>query len=210
MKKRYDEIMEKIEVTEEMRSRILQNIQQADITPHAKIVRFPSARKYLSLAACLAILFVGVLTVPSRLNPEQGNESEPLAPGSDIVTVSSAKELSDSVGFEIKDIPTLPFSVENVTYTVYWQELAQISYSGEGQTLTFRKSADEGDNSGNYIVYENIVEKTIDGNTLLLKGDGDTYSLVLWESDGYSYSLYFENGVQESDCIDVYIQVDRT
>ena len=36
LKKRYDEIMDYIEVTEQMRSRILNNIQQADVSAPPK------------------------------------------------------------------------------------------------------------------------------------------------------------------------------
>ena len=47
--KRYDEVMKHVEVTPEMRRRILRNIEQADLTEAAprKVVRSP-----LSQAAC--------------------------------------------------------------------------------------------------------------------------------------------------------------
>ena len=43
MKNRYDEVMNKIEVTDEMRNRILQNLQSVDFEqkPQNKVVRLP-------------------------------------------------------------------------------------------------------------------------------------------------------------------------
>ena len=47
MKKRYDEIMDHIEVTDEMRARILTNLREADLTKSAqtKIVQVSSIRR---------------------------------------------------------------------------------------------------------------------------------------------------------------------
>lgn len=50
MGKAYDEIMEKIEVTPEMRRRVLERIARED-TVSSKVVRFPARRKYLPVAA---------------------------------------------------------------------------------------------------------------------------------------------------------------
>ena len=62
MKKRYDEVMDRIELTGEMRSRILGNIQRMDLsaTSERKVLPFRSIRKYMSAAACLAVLLAGV------------------------------------------------------------------------------------------------------------------------------------------------------
>lgn len=197
MKKRYDEIMDKIEVTDEMRSRILQNIQRADIAsqPKTKVIRFPAIPKYLSIAACFAVLLIGALIVPHLLNPEQGNEPGLMAPGGDIVTVDSAGALSQAVGFEVNDLTDLPFTVDETTYTAYWQEMAEITYTGDGQSVTFRKSIGEDDNSGDYSTYENVMEKELNGNTVTLKGNGNAYTLAVWSDDNFSYSLQISDGI---------------
>lgn len=70
MKKRYDEIMDKIEVTDEMRARILNHLQEVDLTKRTrpKVLRLSSVKKYLSVAACFAILLLGVLTLLGLLD----------------------------------------------------------------------------------------------------------------------------------------------
>ena len=53
------------------------------------------------------------------------------------------------------NIVGLPFEMEQTEYTSYWQEMAQVSYTREGQTLIYRKSVGKEDNSGNYTNYQN-------------------------------------------------------
>ena len=50
---KYDEVMEKLEVTPEMRARILQNVETQMTEPRKKPNRL---RRFAALAACLAIL----------------------------------------------------------------------------------------------------------------------------------------------------------
>ena len=113
MKKRYDEIMDRIEVTDEMRARILNNLQDADLMKHTqpKVVGFSSIKKYLSIAACFAILLAGVLTLPGLL--DRGRQpSEVLNPGADIVDAASMEELSEMIEFEVEEVAGLPFTPE--------------------------------------------------------------------------------------------------
>lgn len=44
---KYDELMDRIEVTPEMRQRILKNIETADLTPDKKVLRFHHLKQYL-------------------------------------------------------------------------------------------------------------------------------------------------------------------
>ena len=54
------------------------------------------------------------------------------------------------------------------------------------------------DNSGDYGVYDVIVDKALQGVTFELKGSAELYYLAVWNTDGYSYSLSFENGIDEA------------
>ena len=59
MSKSYHEIMEKIEVTDEIRTRILNNVsKQVFSIPHKEIT-FPHLWKMASIAACVALLLIG-------------------------------------------------------------------------------------------------------------------------------------------------------
>lgn len=196
MNNRYDEVMDKIEVTDEMRNRILQNLQSVNFVQkhHNKTVRFSPIKKYLSVAACFAILLVGVLMLPNMLNSvPSGNEV--LTPGTNIAKVSTLEELSNEVGFEVSDITGLPFEVQEKTYTAYWDELAEIDYRGEGQTAVFRKSSGQDDNSGDYTEYPDTQETTVGTFAVTLKGQSGSYVLATWHDGQYSYSLNITNGL---------------
>ena len=98
-----------------------------------------------------------------------------LAPNNDIVKVSSIEELSNTVGCEVES----PFVAEQIEYTAYWQEMAQISYTGKGQTLIYRKSVGEEDNSGDYTDYQNCIEVEINTISVQLKGNAETFNLAI-------------------------------
>ena len=54
LKQRYNEVMEHIVVTDEMRARILAAVQQADLTPRKKAIRFDRILKMAAAAAACA------------------------------------------------------------------------------------------------------------------------------------------------------------
>ena len=65
MKQRYNEVMEHIVVTDEMRARILAAVQQADLTPRKKAIRFDRILKMAAAAAaCAAVVVVGQNAMP--------------------------------------------------------------------------------------------------------------------------------------------------
>lgn len=192
--KAYDEIMGKIEVTEEMRRRVLARIAAEDIAPaRPKVLRFPVWKKYLSAAACLILVIAGAAALPwlVQLLPPEGDVQ--VVP--QIEEAPSLAELSRLVGFEVEEGFALPFEPEETTYCSYWNELAQIQYSGAGQTATYRQSAGTEDNSGDYTAYGDVAELAAGGLTVTLKGSGGAYVLAVWTDGSFSYSLGLSQGV---------------
>ncbi len=201
MKKRYDEVMDRIEVTDEMRGRILGNIQKMELeaAPERNVIPFPNLKKYLSVAACFVVLLAGAFVAGNMTGIFRPNDPAVLTPADGIVDVGTLEELSAHVGFEVEELNGLPFEVKETTYTVYWQELAEIVYTGEGQTATFRKSVGTEDNSGNYNAYANVKNIQIGSLTVTLKGNGDAYTLAIWSADGYAYSASLSDGISEKE-----------
>lgn len=201
--KAYEEIMDKIEVTPEMRRRVLQRVAAEEITPaKPRVLRFPAWKKYLSAAACLVLVIAGAVILPRLLKPEE-QEPPPLLLSPGIEEAPSLAELSGLVGFEVDTEFTLPFEPEETTYCSYWNELAQIQYSGQGQTATYRQSAGTQDNSGDYTAYGDVVEITAGGLPITLKGDGGAYALAVWTDGTFSYSLHLSQGVPEAEWLDI-------
>lgn len=200
MKRRYDEVMDRVEVTDEMRERILGNLQKIDLAAAAnsRVIRFPNIRKYLSAAACFAVLLAGFYAAGHMAGIFRPNEPN-VAVVNGIVEVDTLEQLVDAVGFEVEELTALPFATEETTYASYWNELAEISYTGEGQTATFRKSAGTEDNSGDYNAYSAVKEIHMGPLTATLKGSGEVYTLAVWSADGYAYSICLSDGISESE-----------
>lgn len=197
--KAYDAVMNRVEVTPEMRERVLKRIGEAEITPaRPKVLRLPALKRYLSAAACLALVIVGAAVLPRLLGPErQDPPLVQLPPGME--EAQSLQELSGLVGFEVREDFTLPFAVEETEYLAYGTDLAQVTYTGGGLTATYRQSAGEGDNSGDYTPYPSSVELDLDGLAVTLKGEGGAYVLAVWTDGRYSYSVALSTGIAEAE-----------
>lgn len=204
LRRAYDEIMDKVEVTEEMRRRVLARIAQADIAPaRPKVLRFPAWKKYLSAAACLVLVIAGAAVLPRLLTPAQPNPPPIVMVPPTVEEAASLQELSELVGFEVETGFALPFDVTETTYRAYLGELAEVAYSDANQIAVFRQSAGTGDNSGDYTVYSDVTKITAGGLPVTLKGDGGTYVLAVWTDGAFSYSLRLSQGVPEAEWLAV-------
>lgn len=197
MKRAYDEIMERIQVTEEMRTRILEHLQSANPTSTAKAIPFPAIKKYCSIAACFVLLLAGAVALPHLLN--QADPEPPVLAGPSIVEAASLQELSELVGFEVTADFSLPFEADKITYCSYWNEMAQINYSGEGCSATYRQSLGPNDNSGDYNTYSDTTVIAVNGLNVTLKGDNGIYTLAIWTDKSCTYSLSFSPGAKADD-----------
>ncbi len=219
MSKKYNEIMDQVRVTDEMKQRVLQNVKEeieAEKTPESgKIIRsrflsYGRASRYLSVAACIMMLLVGGLTVPKLLNRgnapqnEAGGEVGAMV-GNGMVEVDSLAELSQSIGFSVLEIKNIPFEVTSTVYTNGWNEFAQVEYQGGSQeeAVLFRKARGTDDISGDYNVYSDVKEITVNEVSVTLKGDEGQYKLAIWQQDGFAYSLSYEPDGSE----DVFVEM---
>ncbi|MCF0149868.1 MAG: hypothetical protein HUJ80_00480 [Firmicutes bacterium] len=198
MKNKYDEMMEHIEVTPQMRERILQNIERADLTPQRtrKAVRSSYIRQLAALAACLVVILTLAIAQPGLLQSLKGNDSPGIvAPANGMVEADSLEELSAMVGFDVCEVSDLPFRAEEVTYISYWEKLAEITYRGEGKTATWRTGISTEDISGDFNAYESETALTANGITVTLKGSADVYTLATWTDGTYAYALSLSDGI---------------
>ncbi len=178
---KYEEIMDRVEVTPEMRQRVLSNLEQA------RKPKRPALRQLMSLAACLAIL----LCCWYAWKPRQQTQVEnPGAQGaSQVENVASLEALSQKTGVPMKELTGLPFDVEATQYVSYWEELAEIQYFGQTDSLCYRKSHGTEDNSGDYNVYSQVKTLDVSGCAVTLKGGAEGYSLAAWTDGTYAYSI---------------------
>ena len=201
--------MNKIEVDEAMRGRILSYVENLNLETEkaaksreeSKIrqLRRRTVRNITAAAACIAILLVCTFAWPKLTGPGELETKESVSIANGMVEVNSIDELSAAVGFQVSEVNGLPFTVENEVYTSYWDEMAQIEYTGEGETAVFRKGMGTDDVSGDYNVYSNVKEITVGANSVTLKGNTDSFTLAVWTDGDYSYSLDISSGLSEDE-----------
>lgn len=214
--KKYEEIMDRLKVTEKMKECILENLQEMlskDPMAFSKKnvwMRLHLQQKYIAAVAGIVVLLAGIFAVPRFVGVDTPENPPVLGmQGGGIEEKASAEELSKAVGFAVADISTLPFEVSDCIYQSYDGEMAEIIYFGDDeQTLTYRKEVGDSDISGDYNVYKKEKKVTVDGKEAVLKGDGIKYNLAVWTYGRFSYSVYFGNGMSESEMLTVITETD--
>lgn len=204
MSKLYNEIMENIYLTPETKGQILCHVSERE--RKAKVQNMKKWTKYISVAACCALV-VGAAYGIHTLHPDKTVSEEEDMTTADMVDdgaqianpmkeYGSAEELSDAVGFTVREIGELPFTVKETLYFTYDDTLAEIRYTGDDQEVYFRKSQGEDeDNSGVYNTYSQTTTITVGDTEITCKGESDAYELAIWKKDGYSYSISLQTGI---------------
>lgn len=204
MSKLYNEIMENIYLTPETKEQILCHVSERE--RKAKVQNMKKMTKYISIAACCALV-VGAAYGIHTLHPDKTVSEEEDMTTADMVDdgaqianpmkeYGSAEELSDAVGFTVREIGELPFTVKETLYFTYDDTLAEIRYTGDDQEVYFRKSQGEDeDNSGVYNTYSQTTTITVGYTEITCKGESDAYELAIWKKDGYSYSISLQTGI---------------
>lgn len=115
-------------------------------------------------------------------------------PFTDSSTLEEAEKL---VGFDI----TVPDSIDGLTERIYRSSdfgMLEILYTNNDETKAcVRKAVGTDDISGDYNVYSDITEETVDGKTVTFKGDNSNVSLAIWTDGEYTYSVSLDSGNKE-------------
>ncbi|MBO6271047.1 MAG: hypothetical protein J6N19_18110 [Clostridium sp.] len=197
---KYNEVMGRLELSDEAKARILSNVTEraeTDTPRQGKVIPFSGIRRYAAVAACLAVVMLAVFALP-RLQQDPNGPSD-VASNGGIQECESADALAAAVGFPVEELSNLPFVQEEVCYAVYFGEMAQITYGSSDTSVTLRKARGNEDISGDFNEYSSVSELKIDTVPVTLKGDGDTCSLALWQREGFSYSLSIDPGISEQE-----------
>lgn len=204
MSKLYNEIMENIYLTPETKEQILCHVSERE--RKAKVQNMKKWTKYISVAACCALVVGAAYGIHTLHSDKTVSEEEDMTTadmvddGAQIANpmkeYGSAEELSDAVGFTVREIGELPFTVKETLYFTYDDTLAEIRYTGDDQEVYFRKSQGEDeDNSGVYNTYSQTTTITVGDTEITCKGESDAYELAIWKKDGYSYSISLQTGI---------------
>lgn len=115
----------------------------------------------------------------------------------------SPEALSKKVGFEVAVPEKLGEFERTALFSI--DTLAQVIYADGEQELCYRVSpADGGDNSGDYVDYEQMKTEKVGEISVTFKGDGEKVSLAIWTQNGYDYSVGIrETGVSMDEMVSI-------
>jgi hypothetical protein len=199
---KYNEFMERIEVTPQMYERISKHIRDISLNEvsYKSKTSFPYKR-ILYLAASFLFLFIGVFALKNviGIKPQQPE----LSNMPNIEEHNTIHELSSSVGFQVQEVQQLPFEAEKIQYVSYDKNMAEITYSNQKNKLVFRMSTGSQDISRDYTEYTDVKKGLKDTYNVTIKGEKGRYKLAIWYRKGYSYSIQIDSGISETDILDL-------
>lgn len=134
------------------------------------------------------------ITINPDAKTEDGDSSQIPNP---LTSHESLAELAKAVGFDIK-APTMPAGYQADAYIDISGELAEVFYVKGDNTLVYRVSRGEGDNSGDYNTYSSKKTVDVNGVSVELRGN-DKVNVATWSNGGFAYSVSSEQGISETE-----------
>lgn len=135
------------------------------------------------------------ITIDQDAKTEDGDSSQIPNP---LTGHESLAELAKAVGFDIK-APTVPAGYEADAYIDISGELAEVFYVKGDDTLVYRASRGEGDNSGDYNnTYSGKKTVDVNGVSVELRGN-DKVNVATWSNGGFAYSVSAKQGISETE-----------
>ena len=113
------------------------------------------------------------------------------AKGRSVEEVGSMQQATELTGFTMR-VPEGKAPYTEKTISVIGEDMIEVAYSKEepfAVGYSIRKARAEGDISGDYTEYTESKEVDSKGRKVTLKGEAGTYSLALWEENGFSYAV---------------------
>ena len=132
------------------------------------------------------------------INPDAKTEDGDSSQIPNLLTAhDSLAELAKAVGFDIK-APTVPAGYEADAYIDISGELAEVFYVKGDDTLVYRVSKGEGDNSGDYNTYSNKKTVDVNGVSVELRGN-DKVNVATWSNGGFAYYVSAKQRISETE-----------
>ena len=172
-----------------------------------KAMRFTPWVRYASIAACaMLVIGVGIFAITQHsgniidtpAQSEEADSSDFVQSGNPYAEYDTLEEAENTIGFEIS-VPDSYGGYTEPYYAVIEGKILEVQYyNGDDRGMIISKSRRSEDISGDFNEYNTVTETEVNGNTVTIKGNGDEFSLALWVSGDYSYSVSVSSGISES------------
>ena len=129
---------------------------------------------------------------------EAADSSDFVQSGNPYAEYDTLEEAENTIGFEIS-VPDSYGEYTEPYYAVIEGKILEVQYyNGDDRGMIISKSRGSEDISGDFNEYNTVTETEVNGNTVTIKGNGDEFSLALWVSGDYSYSVSVSSGISEN------------
>ena len=172
-----------------------------------KAMRFTPWIRYASIAACaMLVIGVGIFAITQHsgniidtpAQSEEADSSDFVQSGNPYAEYDTLEEAENTIGFEIS-VPDSYGGYTEPYYAVIEGKILEVQYyNGDDRGMIISKSRGSEDISGDFNEYNTVTETEVNGNTVTIKGNGDEFSLALWVSGDYSYSVSVSSGISEN------------
>lgn len=172
-----------------------------------KALRFTPWVRYASIAACaMLVIGVGIFAITQHsgniidtpAQSEEADSSDFVQSGNPYAEYDTLEEAENTIGFEIS-VPDSYGGYTEPYYAVIEGKILEVQYyNGDDRGMIIMKSRGSEDISGDFNEYNTVTETEVNGNTVTIKGNGDEFSLALWVSGDYSYSVSVSSGISEN------------
>lgn len=165
---------------------------------HTEVKRIPQKRRtipawqrWCGLAACLALIVAASLSLPPLVS-QPGQSAPPVLGGSPMEDVTGPQDFTKPLGFSID----APEGAEDVRYSIFDGEIAQVCFSLNGHSYTYQASQLEGNFSG--ITGEAVDSVSLDAEfgAVLDRLSMDCWR-AHWSCGGVNYYLSNTDGASE-------------
>lgn len=127
-----------------------------------------------------------------------------------VIQKSSVVEVSAVLGYEIQSPQDAPEGYEVSNISVAQNSIAEITYQGENDIITYRTAKSSKDLSQNDNAYGFMEIVNINNIDVVLKGNEELYYNAVWSANAKSFSITSENGIEKDIMVDMVSSVDYT
>lgn len=173
------------------------------------------ARRILPFAACVVIVVAGLAVPQIRQKipqkPQKPGEEKPAVEGVYAPQeVASAEKLTDAAGFPVRDIASLKEKATDRSYVTYGDGLAEITYRWDSQSICFRQSQGQEDNSGDYTHYAEEKLIVVGKYSVTFKGqEKGSYMLATWSDGTYSFSVSATQALKKAEFLGLIEEIEK-
>ncbi len=218
MQNKYQQVMDRIEVDQEMKQRVLANVQKevGKKNPEKKIVPIRMWRRYAGIAAAAVVVLIGAGVYQNMKVVEEAGKEEVVEtandsiPGDDtgvlissgFIDAATLQEAEELAGFALEAPESVEgFAEKRISVLDLDTKMIQVIYYNEGTDadVMIRKEnfGPDGamDITGDYNTYSEETTTEVNGQEITIRSENGAAYNAIWNDGEYNYSISASEGI---------------